>query len=410
MSSHLHSDEFRDKARDQNAKDARHAFTRNRQLPLPTLLSFLLSGVVGNVQTELNRFFAHLANVADQTRKVTAQAFSKARKKLDMFVFHEINRTLLALIEQQVGLPRWCGLRVVAGDGSTVRLTLLDEKTRRRRISENRLFGLFLPNSELFLDLCLFPSVADEREMLLQRAQEVLQPDDLLVLDRGFPSRALLNILSHRGIAFCIRCDSNGFKAVKDFMRSPDSERVVTLPAPDARDLAGYDCSACATTVRLIRVVTPTGTQIAIMTSLLDASAYPASAFGDLYHRRWRIEEAFKRLKHRLHLESTSGLSWKAVQQDVGAKAVCDNFNALAVYLAFGQHSLAEEVSRRINRSVTFSLIKPKNWPMAAQNRRSSLELRQTLRRTTPKSPTIHPLTITTPKPSTKKTPSGLRL
>ncbi|WP_435382740.1 transposase [Crenobacter oryzisoli] len=34
------------------------------------------------------------------------------------------------------------------------------------------------------------------------------------------------------------------------------------------------------------------------MTNLLDAQAFPAADFGALYHQRWRIEEAFKRLKH----------------------------------------------------------------------------------------------------------------
>jgi hypothetical protein len=341
------------------AKRAKNAFTRNRLLPLPVLVAFLLSGVAGSVQTELNRFFAHLANVADQVRIVTAQAFSKARHKLDMFAFHEVNRKLLALIEQEVGIPRWHGLRVVAGDGSKVRLTLWDKETETRYISENVMFGLFLPGVEMFLDLCLFPQVADERQMLLERS-DVLQPDDLLVLDRGFPSRALLNILSHRGIAFCMRCDSShGFKAVCDFMRSSATERVVSIPAPDRRGLEGYDCPASPTTVRLVRIVTPAGTQIAVMTSLLDADTYPASAFCDLYHRRWRIEEAFKRLKHRLALESTSGLSWHAAQQDVGAKAVCDNLNALAVYLASDKQFLLDVISCRINRTATFSLIKP---------------------------------------------------
>ena len=31
-----------------------------------------------------------------------------------------------------------------------------------------------------------------------------------------------------------------------------------------------------------------------------------AAAFADLYHGRWRIEEAYKRVKHRLQLEHTS--------------------------------------------------------------------------------------------------------
>ena len=88
-----------------------------------------------------------------------------------------------------------------------------------------------------------------------------------------------------------------------------------------------------ASTVRLIRQVTPPGKVRVLMTSLLDPDRYPAPAFTDLYHRRWRIEEAFKRLKHRLSLEHTSGLTWLAACQDVGAKMVCDNLNALATYL-----------------------------------------------------------------------------
>ncbi len=37
---------------------------------------------------------------------------------------------------------------------------------------------------------------------------------------------------------------------------------------------------------------------------LLDGKRYPAAAFGALYQRRRRIEEAFKRQKHRLRLEA----------------------------------------------------------------------------------------------------------
>ena len=49
------------------------------------------------------------------------------------------------------------------------------------------------------------------------------------------------------------------------------------------------------------------------------------AAFGELYHQRWRIEEAFKRLKHRLHLEAVSGLSQHALLVDVAAKVLADN-------------------------------------------------------------------------------------
>lgn len=39
----------------------------------------------------------------------------------------------------------------------------------------------------------------------------------------------------------------------------------------------------------------PTVAVRVLMTNLLDAAAFPRAEFGDLYHQRWRIEEAFKR-------------------------------------------------------------------------------------------------------------------
>ena len=60
----------------------------------------------------------------------------------------------------------------------------------------------------------------------------------------------------------------------------------------------------------------------------------PVTAFLELYHSRWRIEEAFKHLKHRLNLEHLSGIKGLAAQQDLGANILCDNLNALAVYCA----------------------------------------------------------------------------
>lgn len=88
------------------------------------------------------------------------------------------------------------------------------------------------------------------------------------------------------------------------------------------------------------------------MTSLLDTATFPAHAFADLYLSRWRIEEAFKRIKHRLNLEHLSGISWPAAHQDFGAKMLCDNLNALAVFCAT-EHSLDAQAQSnyRINRT-----------------------------------------------------------
>jgi hypothetical protein len=342
-----------------------NSFTRNRSLNFPTVITFLLSGLQGAVQSELDQFFANLKNRADSVREVTAQAFYKARYKISALVFNDINRQLIALVDEHLEVPLWRGLRVVAADGSTVRLTILKDDVRS--VVEGVAFGLYLPGIELFLDFMLHEPLCNERQMLFE-ALDALRDNDLLVLDRGFPCRWLVAVLTARRINFCIRCDiATGFKAVREFKRSGRHEQVVTLPAPSRQDATDYECPATPTSVRLVRVVTPKGQIHVVMTSLLDLVAFPAEAFAQLYHSRWRIEEAFKRIKHRLGLEHTSGLSWHAARQDFGAKAVCDNLHALAAYVATDA-CLDPDSPYKINRALAVNKIKRQigRWLLAA--------------------------------------------
>lgn len=62
--------------------------------------------------------------------------------------------------------------------------------------------------------------------------------------------------------------------------------------------------------------------------------------FPDLYHQRWRIEEAFKRLKHRVKLESVYGLTQHALLIDVAAKVLADNLASLVCQAANEQADL----------------------------------------------------------------------
>jgi IS4 transposase len=59
--------------------------------------------------------------------------------------------------------------------------------------------------------------------------------------------------------------------------------------------------------MRLLRLVTPDG-QIQVVATDLPAQYFPANVFVYLYHQRWRIEEAYKWLKHHANLEGVPGL------------------------------------------------------------------------------------------------------
>jgi IS4 transposase len=111
-----------------------------------------------------------------------------------------------------------------------------------------------------------------------------------------------------------MRVDDTGFAEVARFKRSGGAETVVNLAPLSVADADDYECPRAAMQVRLVSVITPTGRAHILMTSLLNSTDYPAADFGDLYHARWRIEEAFKRIKHRLALEHLTGISWLAAQ------------------------------------------------------------------------------------------------
>ncbi len=353
---YLHSEEFC-----QMARHPAHprAFTRQRKLPLPSLIAVMLTGLCKSVQAELDLFFGHLQQQAQLVRTVSEQAFAQARAKLSPSALPLLNDYLIEQAVQAGWVPRWQGLRLVAADASPVRFGLRASHVPRAADRDQIAFGLYLPGAEMMLAASLHSVHEGERQMLFEHLDR-LREDDMLLLDRGYPARWLVALLNQRGIRFCMRVEKggdNGFACVRDFLRSGLTEQVVTLRAPDRRDVADFGCPATSQTVRLVRHQTPSGGVRVLMTNALDHSRFPASAFGDLYHRRWRIEEAFKRLKHRLNLEHVSGLSRQAVNQDFAAKVLCDNLEALVTLAARKTHPLAE--GQRINRAYVHTVMKP---------------------------------------------------
>jgi hypothetical protein len=147
------------------------------------------------------------------------------------------------------------------------------------------LFCLYLPGAELTLHANVHSARLSERAMLMQ-ALDMLAPDDVLVLDRGYPAAWLVALLNARGIRFVMRCDNaSGWGAARTFSRSGLLEDHVTFNTPSADDVRDWGCPAQAPQVRLVRQTAPNG-QARVLATNLDANAFPAALFGDLYHQR----------------------------------------------------------------------------------------------------------------------------
>lgn len=356
LSAHLQSPEFRLLSLH---RDHPNAFTRQRKLPLPALVALLLSSMRKSVQAELDEFFAHLHQQAQLVRHVSEQAFAQARAKLSHTSIPRLNDWVIERAQYYGFVARWHGLRLVAADASTVRFGLRASHVFRAALPDQIAFGLFLPGCELMLSASLHSVHDNERQMLFDHLDRLCS-SDLLLLDRGYPCSWLVAVLNQRAIPFCMRVEKSGtagFTCVREFIRSGLADQVVMLRAANRCDVRDFACPGGPQTVRLVRQTAPNGQVRVLMTNLLDSENFPASQFADLYHQRWRIEEAFKRLKHRLNLEHVSGLSQLAVEQDVAAKVLCDNLQALVTLEARTTDTLPAR--ERINRAYVHTALKP---------------------------------------------------
>ncbi len=355
LAEHLASDAFLNTARH---PEHPAAFSRRRKLPLNALVASLVCGMCKSVQAELDGFFGSLKAQATLVRHVSAQAFAQARAKLAPAALPALNDHLIKLAEDTGRVPRWHGLRRIAVDGSCLRLALRASHVPRAASRDMLALGCYLPDAQLMLAAQLYSAGDGERQALFEQFER-FGTGDLLLLDRGYPCRWLVAALQGKGIDFCMRVDMAkvGFAVVRAFRASGLAEQVVELPAAEDQDVRDFECPEGPLRVRLVRHVNANGSVHILMTSLMDAERFPVAVFGELYHQRWSIEEAFKRLKHRLSLEQVTGLSHLAVQQDFAAKVLCDNLAALASAEARGSENLPAH--RRINRAYARTALKP---------------------------------------------------
>lgn len=343
-------------------------FTRRRTLTFATLVTSLARGMTRSLQGELDDFFGRLANRVQLVRAVSKSAFSQARQKLLPSAFVALNDLLLKRWEQSVAVPRWHGFRLLAGDATTLRLPALPEVVDEFGVHGDRwggemplaqVFGLMDVTSGLLVHADMWASRTREREMLASCLAQV-RPDDLLLLDRGFPSYWLFAWLIQHQRHFCMRVRDGwaGMGQLATFFQSQAMEAVIQIEMPAAamRKAAaqGFVIHASCFAVRAIRVRLPTGQEEFLVTSLLDRSVFPVAEFADLYHRRWRIEECFKVLKCRLAVEHFSGELPLSIRQDFLAKVWLSNLVATFAYLA--HEGLPPEKQGRFLPNLTYAI------------------------------------------------------
>ncbi|MBF0551791.1 MAG: IS4/IS5 family transposase, partial [Deltaproteobacteria bacterium] len=101
--------------------------TRNRCLPFASMIIFMMNLIKCALQVELDHFFK-LINGSDLPERLASKAaFSMARKKIKYEAFVELCRKVASFFYDHFPHKRWHGFRLMATDGSTIKVPKVDE-------------------------------------------------------------------------------------------------------------------------------------------------------------------------------------------------------------------------------------------------------------------------------------------
>jgi hypothetical protein len=255
-------------------------------------------------------------------------AFSQARAGLSYKVFKRLNMLVIKLFYQHSSYKKWKGFRILAVDGSTLRLpdhdSLKDKfsqhafgagKTKNRWMS--RISFLYDVLNNIVIDAQM-ESFDTSEATLCQQHLGYLKKGDLVLFDRYYASHYLFSVLLHKGVDFLFRMRGHSWKCVQEFIDSGLNEQTVNLNVYKYSKVAkripiNVNKEIC---IRLIKHVTKSGEVRVYATSLLNNIEHTRKSIIELYKQRWGVEEAYKTLKARLNTVHFSGKTVHAVQQD----------------------------------------------------------------------------------------------
>jgi hypothetical protein len=354
---------------------------RNRALnPVATVYLFLLQILHGNTACQHTVHFGQW--------NFTDSAYCAARKRLPLGVLRRLARRVAERVRTATtAASSWHGHRIWLLDGSSFSMpdtpelqTAFGQSGAQRRGCGFPV-AKFLALFDLATGMLLRVEPAPLRSHEMSRcaaATAGLLPGDVVIGDRGFCSYAHIAILLNRKLYGVFRAHqrqiidftpgrpqaaSGKAKAPREATIRPhsrwvlsqgDSDQVVIWYKPKSKprwmSKDEYALLPEEITVRELRyqVHTPgyrVG-QVTLVTTLLDASVYPAEALADLYFRRWQVEVYFRDLKIALKMDVLKCKTEDGVLKELAVFALVYNLvRSVACAAAKAQGVAADRVS-----------------------------------------------------------------
>ena len=334
------------------SKDPDSDFTRERKLPVDTLLRLLLKFSGKSLQSELSAYYLPLERTYQTVP--TKSAFTQQRQKLLWEGCYSLFRSFTDSLPY---LKLFDGFRLLACDGSTVQIprneneTDFSVKAREDCRSFNQLHinGLFDVLNRIYADAVVDPGwCRRESAALITMVNHLDHPESAIVLaDRGYEGYNTIAHLIESMANFVIRAkdlDSNGF--LHTLHLPPDGEldidvsKILTNSRAQVfqnddryvwihrRSFDLWDSSGTyPIQFRLVRFMLADGSYECLVTNL-PREKFPPGKLKKLYHLRWGVENAYRDLKYPVDLLHFHGKSAQSVLQELFCSLTMFNYCA----------------------------------------------------------------------------------
>ncbi|WP_129102120.1 IS4 family transposase, partial [Arcobacter sp. F2176] len=355
-------------------------FTRNRKLPFSKVLLTVVRKSVKSIQNVLNETQKYLSTLLDEDLEtISKSAYSQARDKLNYTAFEELANDASDMMYRDYDYKTYKGYRLLAIDGSMVTLPNNDDikqefcttnvvnqyEDKSKTIVQARVSVLYDVLNNITLDSIITNSKIGEITIAKDNHFKKLNKNDLVIMDRGYPSYELFTtIITQYKADFLIRMKKSCYKDIQ-FLFDKNSElkdTIITLK-PTTKKLTNEIIEQnlpLEVKVRFVQVILEDGEVEVLATSVLDNEVLETKDFKELYFKRWKIETFYEIIKNRLSLENFTGLSALAIKQDFYATIFISNLETIVVQSSSEEltNKTNTKFKQKINKSVSFNTIK----------------------------------------------------
>jgi hypothetical protein len=378
---------FRDGKREEVFKNrhkiGKNSFTRDRKLGFDKLMTMIIKKSNKSIQNSINDTQLDLG----EDVIISNSAYTQARAKLNYTAFEEFANMASDIFYKDGEYERYKGFRVLAIDGSVITLPNTDDvkkefnpmkvrcqiKEFKKEVSQARVSCLFDVLNNIAIDSSISNKnrsedndliAYDERILAIQHLQYCNQ-DDLIIMDRGYPSFELFATVYKKTNILC-RIRKNIFSKAK-FLFDAHSEKkdvILEINAPKyLRDILRSENIPTTMRLRFVQVILDNGIVEVLCTNILNHKILKTSDFKELYALRWGIETYFDLIKNRLSLENFTGQTALAIKQDFFATIFLTNYESVMTYdlnEELKEKTKDNKYMQKVNKAVSFNVIKHK--------------------------------------------------